>query len=147
MKLWRQNICEDCVQNFNIFCVVLGLSCRKLPKAKEAFWLLVRRKKANSIENVPTVSYPLRFGLHHFYLTWRVKIGKLHLTSRVKIDYNMCMLRNILCFVLRIGLIAALWALIWRFVEPRTQLMRILRAALLLVCLLVMLAVLRITGQ
>ena len=56
------------------------------------------------------------------------------------------MLRNLIVFVLRLGLIAALWAFIWRFVEPRTQLMRILRAALLLIALLVVLAALRIMG-
>ncbi len=50
-------------------------------------------------------------------------------------------------FALRIILIAALWGLVWRFVEPKTQRMRILRAALLLLCLSAILAVLRITGR
>jgi len=61
--------------------------------------------------------------------------------------YNVLMFGSIIFFVLRIGLIAALWAFVWRFVEPRTQLMRILRAALLVLVLLGVLAVLRITGQ
>ncbi|MHC4572617.1 MAG: hypothetical protein ACYS76_00550 [Planctomycetota bacterium] len=50
-------------------------------------------------------------------------------------------------FVLRIGLIAALWVFVWRFIEARTQRMRILRAALLVLVLLCVLAVLKITGQ
>lgn len=49
-------------------------------------------------------------------------------------------------FVLRIALIATIWACVWRFVEPRTQLMRILRAALLVLGLLAALAVMRITS-
>ena len=57
------------------------------------------------------------------------------------------MFGSIVSFVLRIGLIAALWVFIWGFVEPRTQLMRILRAALLLLGLLGVLAALRITGR
>ena len=68
------------------------------------------------------------------------------MTFHAKIGYNVGMLRNLIVFVLRLGLIAALWAFIWRFVEPRTQLMRILRAALLLIALLVVLAALRIMG-
>ena len=56
------------------------------------------------------------------------------------------MFGNIASFVLRIWLIAAFGAFIWRFVEPRTQLMRIVRAALLLLGLLGILAVLRIAG-
>jgi hypothetical protein len=50
-------------------------------------------------------------------------------------------------FMLRIIFIAALWALIWRLVEPKTQHMRILRAVLLLLCLSIILAVLKITGR
>jgi len=56
------------------------------------------------------------------------------------------MLGDILSFVLRIWLVVALWAFVWRFVEPRTQLMRLLRAALLVVGLLGIWAVLKITG-
>jgi len=96
---------------------------------------------------MPTVSYPLRCGLQHFYLIPCVKIGIFYLTFPVKIGYYIFMFGNIASFVLRIGLIAAIWAFIWRFVEPRTQLMRILRAALLVLGLLVVFAVLRITGQ
>lgn len=57
------------------------------------------------------------------------------------------MFENTTDIALRIIFIAALWALIWRFVEPKTQRMRILRAALLLLCLTAILAVLRFTGH
>ena len=57
------------------------------------------------------------------------------------------MVEGVLSFVLRVSLIAVFWVFIWRFVEPRTQLMRILRAALLVLGLLGVLAVLRITGR
>jgi hypothetical protein len=57
------------------------------------------------------------------------------------------MFENTTDIALRIIFIAALWALIWRFVEPKTQRMRILRAALLLLCLTVILAVLRFTSH
>ena len=70
----------------------------------------------------------------------------MYLTSPVKIGYNISMLGDIIAFVLRIGLVVALWAFVWKYVEPRTQLMRILRAALLVFGLLGILAVLRIAG-
>jgi hypothetical protein len=73
-------------------------------------------------------------------------MGFFHLTLLVKMGYNVSMVGSIVLFVLRIGLIAVLWAFIWRVVEPRTQLMRILRAALLLLGLLGILVVLRLTG-
>ena len=57
------------------------------------------------------------------------------------------MLREMLSFVLRILLIVVLWASVWRFVQPKTQLMRILRAALLMLVLLGVLALMRVTGQ
>lgn len=73
-------------------------------------------------------------------------MGYFHLTFVVKMGYNMAMVGSIVLFVLRMGLIAVLWAFIWRVVEPRTQLMRILRAALLVLGLLGILVVLRLTG-
>ena len=57
------------------------------------------------------------------------------------------MFRDIVLFVLRISLIVALWAFVWKFIEPKTQLMRVLRAALLVLGLLAILAMLKITGQ
>jgi len=56
------------------------------------------------------------------------------------------MLRTIVLFALRLSLIVAIWACIWRYVEPKTQLMRVLRAALLVLCLLGIMAVVRLTG-
>ena len=73
-----------------------------------------------------------------------VKIGKLSLTCDLKIGYNMAMVRDIISFVLRIGLIVGLWGLVWSFVEPKTQALRILRATLLVLGLLGVWAVLRI---
>jgi hypothetical protein len=75
-----------------------------------------------------------------------LKWGIFCLTLYVKIGYNISMLGDIISFVLRIGLVVALWAFVWKYVEPRTQLMRILRAALLVFGLLGILAVLRIAG-
>jgi len=57
------------------------------------------------------------------------------------------MLTNIISFILRISLIAVFWFFVWKYVEPRTQRMRILRAALLVLGLLIILAMVRITGQ
>jgi hypothetical protein len=75
------------------------------------------------------------------------KIGNKLLDFNVKIGYYKYMLRNIVFFVLRISLIAALWASVWKLIEPKTQLMRVLRAALLVLGLLVILAMLKVTGQ
>jgi len=55
-------------------------------------------------------------------------------------------MRSIVSLVLRMGLIVAFWAIIWRSMEPRTQLMRVLRAAVLVLGLLGILAVVRIAG-
>ena len=74
-------------------------------------------------------------------------MGYLLLDLSVKIGYYKYMLRDIIFFVLRISLIATLWAFVWKFIEPKTQLMRVLRAALLVLGLLVVLAMLKITGQ
>ena len=74
-------------------------------------------------------------------------MGCFCLTCLVKIGYNKKMIGNIFFFILRICLLAACWAFIWRLIEPRTQFLRILRAALLLLGFLGILAVLRFTGQ
>lgn len=63
-----------------------------------------------------------------------------------KIGYNISMFGDIISFLLRILLIVALWLFAWRFVEPRTQLMRVFRAALLVLFLLAVLVVLRVSG-
>lgn len=76
-----------------------------------------------------------------------VKMGYFYLDLHIKIGYHKLMFRSILSFVLRISLIATIWVFVWKFMEPRTQLMRILRAALLVLGLLAALAVMRIMGQ
>ena len=48
--------------------------------------------------------------------------------------------------VLRISFIALVCTCIWRYVQPRTQLMRVFRAALLVLSLLAIWAVQRIIG-
>ncbi|MHC4691912.1 MAG: hypothetical protein ACYS67_04150 [Planctomycetota bacterium] len=53
---------------------------------------------------------------------------------------------GIISFVLRITLIVTLCCYVWRFVKPRTPLMRVFRAALLVLTLLGILVVLRVTG-
>jgi hypothetical protein len=68
-------------------------------------------------------------------LTWPGKIG-----------YNTSMAGGIISFVLRITLVVTLCLCVWRFVKPKTQLMRVLRAALLVLTLLGILVVLRVTG-
>jgi hypothetical protein len=75
-----------------------------------------------------------------------VNIGPFCLTWRVKIGYNIGMSASIISCVLRIWLIVAFWVFIWRVIEPRTQAMRLLRAALLLLGLLGILAVIRAVG-
>ena len=74
-------------------------------------------------------------------------MGHFLLDLYVKLGYYKYMLRDIVFFVLRISLIVALWAFVWKFIEPKTQLMRILRAALLVLGLLFVLTVLKISGQ
>ena len=54
------------------------------------------------------------------------------------------MLMSTIHFVLRLALIVMDWVCIWKFMEPKTQLMRVLRAALLVLGLLGVLAVMRI---
>ena len=63
----------------------------------------------------------------------------------VKIGYYPLMFANIAHFVLRLALVVTIWAFIWRSIEPKTQLMRILRAALLVLGMLGALAVMKIT--
>lgn len=57
------------------------------------------------------------------------------------------MFTSFISFILRISLIVAVWAFVWRLLEPRTQLMRILRATVLLLGLLGILVVLRLARQ
>ena len=74
------------------------------------------------------------------------KMGDFYLDLDVNMGYVRSMFRSIVFFALRLSLIATTFALVWRFVEPKTQLMRILRAALLVLGLLGVLAAVRVTG-
>ena len=74
-------------------------------------------------------------------------MGAFPLDVPVKIGYSIFMFGDFISLILRITLIVALWAFVWRLLEPRTQLMRILRAAVLLLGLLGVLVVLRMTGR
>jgi hypothetical protein len=60
--------------------------------------------------------------------------------------YYVTMMGEKVLFILRLLLIAAVWVFVWRLVQPKTQAMRILRAALLILALLTVLAVTRVTG-
>jgi multisubunit Na+/H+ antiporter MnhF subunit len=73
-------------------------------------------------------------------------MGSLSLTWHDKIGYNTSMAGGIISFVLRMTLVVTLCLFVWRFVKPRTQLMRVLRAELLVLTLLGILVVLRIAG-
>ena len=66
-------------------------------------------------------------------MTWNVKIG-----------YNLRMVREVISFVLRVGLVIGFWGLVWSSVKPKTQAMRVLRAALLVLGLLGVWAVLSV---
>ena len=73
-------------------------------------------------------------------------MGNFSLDLNVKLGYHNYMVSSYVFFVLRLSLVVAIWAFIWRYLEPRTQLMRIMRAALLLLCLLGVMAVVKLTG-
>ena len=73
-------------------------------------------------------------------------MGNIRLTNVVKIVYNFNMVGSVIIFVLRICLIATIWAAVWRYVEPKTGVMRVLRAALLVVALLLTLAAMKTLG-
>ena len=53
---------------------------------------------------------------------------------------------DLIQFVLRLLLTAAICGFVWTLVKPTTQSMRIVRAVLLVLCLLVALAAMRGTG-
>jgi len=69
------------------------------------------------------------------------------LDLNVKMGYCDAMFINIASLVLRMLLVAVTCVFVWQFVEPKTQPMRILRAALLVLSLLAVLAVVKITGM
>ena len=73
-------------------------------------------------------------------------MGSFDLTLQVNMGYNAGMFESIVSFFLRIWLILVLWAFVWRVFKPKNQVMRILRAAVLVLCLFGILVILRTTG-
>ena len=63
----------------------------------------------------------------------------------VSIGYNIHMIEDTLSFFLRFCVIVTLWVWIWRVVEPKTQVLRIARAALLVLGLVFVLTLMRIS--
>lgn len=66
------------------------------------------------------------------------------MTRNVKIGYNPFMLVDFLACMLRLCLLVVVWMLVWRLVRPTNQLARIIRAATLVLALLVVFALLRL---
>ena len=56
------------------------------------------------------------------------------------------MIADIVLFFLRMLLTAAIFGFVWTVMKPTTRSMRIVRAAVLVLCLLAVLAVIRATG-
>ena len=54
---------------------------------------------------------------------------------------------NIVSFFLRLLAVVCVWLLVWRLIEPQTQVRRVLRAGLLVLGLLGILAALKATGS
>ena len=73
-------------------------------------------------------------------------MGKIALTLHGKIGYNEGMVGDSLNFLLRIALIASAGMFVCRLVKPRTQALRITRAALFAFILLIALAIIRVAG-
>ncbi len=73
-------------------------------------------------------------------------MGYFILTLPGKIGYISGMATDLVLFVFRLLLTIAICGFVWSLVKPRTQSMRVLRAALLVLCLLVALYVLRGAG-
>ena len=72
-----------------------------------------------------------------------VKMGYLYLTCHGNMGYIGGMLVDFIVFVLRLLLTATICGFIWTLVKPATQFMRIVRAALLVACLLLVLVAMR----
>lgn len=75
-----------------------------------------------------------------------VKIGNLRLTLPVKMGYDGPMNHNIITFFLRLVVVACVWLLAWRLIQPQTRPGRVFRAAVLLLGLLAILAALKANG-
>ena len=74
-------------------------------------------------------------------------MGRFYLDFYIKMGYFYVMSMNIISLFLRMLLVAVTCAFVWKFVEPKSQSMRILRAALLVLSLMAILAVVKITGM
>ena len=73
-------------------------------------------------------------------------MGKICLTCPVNMGYNTAMFEEVVSFVLRISLVVTICLFVWRYVKPRTQLMRVFRAAILVIVLFAVLVLLRVIG-
>jgi hypothetical protein len=73
-------------------------------------------------------------------------MGKIYLTTLVNMGYNTSMIEEVVSFVLRISLVVTLCLFVWRYVKPRTQLMRVFRAAILVIVLFAIMVLLKVTG-
>jgi hypothetical protein len=76
----------------------------------------------------------------------RDKIEQFRLDLTVNIGYYRVMFLDFVLFILRLLLIAVVWAFVWRFVQPKSQARRLLRATLLVLALLTVLALTRVSG-
>ena len=72
--------------------------------------------------------------------------GDYFLTRDVKKDILRFMVEGVLSFLARICLILAVCLSVWRFVRPESRQMRILRAFLLVIALIAVLAFFRSVG-
>lgn len=54
------------------------------------------------------------------------------------------MFMDLLTIILRSALIFVVWVLIWRVIQPKTIFLRVLRAAVLVLCLFVVLMAIRL---
>ena len=114
----------------------LELSPQRVARSRKTGLVFVRRQPFEpwQIKGKRVISWP------------SVKLGIFLLTSGVKIGYDTSMVRDVLTFVFRIGLVVGFWGFVWSFVKPRTQLLRICRALLLVLGLLGIWAVLQMAG-
>lgn len=67
------------------------------------------------------------------------------MTGNVKMGYNGLMFKDLVIFFLRLCLVMVVWTAAWRLIQPKTQSLRILRAALIALTMLAVLALVRFT--
>jgi len=76
----------------------------------------------------------------------RDKIERFRLDLAVKIEYYRIMFFDFILFILRLSLIVVVCAFVWRFVQPKNQARRLVRATLLVLALLTVLAITKVSG-